>query len=157
MVAAQFISLNHKNKWRQLSLFIQSIGINGGNRSVYSLNFLGPFTNQPTRIHPHPQGINIQIIKIPHMIQHINPLNYVHPPEPVKIWQSTEKCPTPPPHHTCTQQKNIAHSSCTLSHCSVWSIVARQNFVGITITSHYRSSNFVKQILDIRYDVFVTD
>lgn len=105
MVAAQFISLNHKNKWRQLSLFIQSIGINGGNRSVYSLNFLGPFTNQPTRIHPHPQGINIQIIKIPHMIQHINPLNYVHPPEPVKIWQSTEKCPTPPPSHMHTTEE----------------------------------------------------
>lgn len=86
------------------SVFHEIIGINGGNRCVYSLNFLGPFTSQPTRIHPHPQGINIQIIKIPHMIQQ-----------------------------------------------------NRQNFVGITITSHIRSSNFVKQILDIRYDVFVTD
>lgn len=89
------------------SVFHEIIGINGGNRCVYSLNFLGPFTNQPTRIHPHPQGINIQIIKIPHMIQHINPLNYVHLLEPVKIWQSTEKCPTRnPPHHTHTKKNS---------------------------------------------------
>lgn len=85
------------------SVFHEIIGINGGNRCVYSLNFLGPFTSQPTRIHPHSQGINIQIIKIPHMIQHINPLNYVHLLEPVKIWQSTEKCPTP--HHTHTKKE----------------------------------------------------
>lgn len=69
------------------------------------------------------------------------------------IPQNFYRVMSPPPPSITHTHKRIAHSSCTLSHCSVRSIVARQNFVGITITS--QSSNFVKRILDIRYVVFV--